>query len=599
MAEQHQQKKPSDGSRSRTGCITCRIRKKKCDEQRPGCYACWSRGLACYGFNVPAPIWYNSKASWKEVRDSVEAQRLRTFAENRYKLSRKVGSKIGSATTITLSTYISEKNDGENTLPYSSLQLPNRPTPNDVRMLPSVVLLEAGVNIWQLRPETVWWDSKIRDLTSDHSSSSHDETRLLMIYLDVIHPITHTFDRLDSSSDRSWMLERLVSKQALYCSTLSISACFETSLTQPPSINDIGICSKVRRLQSRAIFELQKQIDEFVMMKTTPVEDFVWAGIQLLDVVTQLETLEIFSMLQGYWEIHHQAARRILNHIEICAPTKHQNSGSNVSAIGSTLSSLRLCDTRRRSLEFSICNFIWVDVLATSTFGALSYISCAFDYLELLRLEIIKPEKLMGCQGWVMAIVLKISRLEQWKVMHQDQMPAVDIKAELVHQSKQLREELIHGIDKLENDQKHTNSTSLEEDIRLVSIIWAYGAQVLLQVTIIDVEANQFDMESNQFNIDQTFVNICLQRLEYLPTRLVMRTSWPYTIAGSMALSEAQHVRFRRIVSKTLQEAQPPGISWKGLAVMEECWRLRRSQGQKNVGWREGMESLGARVILT
>lgn len=592
MAEQHQQKKPSDGSRSRTGCITCRIRKKKCDEQRPGCYSCWSRGLACYGFNVPAPVWYTNKASWKEVRDSDEAKRLRTSAEIRYKLSRRNGSKIGSATTTTLSIVMSEKNDGKNSRPYSSLQLPSRPVPNNIRMLPSVVLLEASVNIWQLRPETVWWDSKIRDLTPNHGSCSHDETRLLMIYMDVIHPITHTFNRLDSGRDRSWMLERLVSKQALYCSTLSISACFETSLTQPPRINDIGICSKVMRLQGRAILELQKQIDEFVLMKATPVEDFVWAGIQLLDVVTQLETLEIFSMLQGHWEMHHQAARRILNHIEICAPIKHRNSRSNVSAIGATLSSLLLCDTRRRSLDFSICNFIWIDVLATSTFGALSYIPCAFDYLELLQLGIIKPQEIMGCQGWIMAIILKISRLEQWKVMHQEQMHAVDIKAELVHQSKQLRDELRHGIDKLENDYRRTKSTSLEEDIRLVSIVWAYGAQVLLQVTIIDVESNQFDT-------DQTFVNICLQKLENLPTRLVMRTSWPYTITGSMALSEAQHIRFRRIVSKTLQEAQPPGISWKGLIVMEECWRLRRIQGEKNVGWREAMESLGARVLLT
>jgi C6 transcription factor Pro1 len=53
----------------------------------------------------------------------------------------------------------------------------------------------------------------------------------------------------------------------------------------------------VRGLQSRAVRELQIEIDKFALMESTPVEDFVWAGVQLLDVVTHLETLEIFSML--------------------------------------------------------------------------------------------------------------------------------------------------------------------------------------------------------------------------------------------------------------------------------------------------------------
>jgi len=452
--------------------------------------------------------------------------------------------------------------------------------------------MEFGGNIWQLRPETVWWDSKIRGLTPDPSSPSNEETRLLMLYMGVIHPITHTFYNLDSSRGRSWMLERLVSTQSLYYSALSISACFEHSLTQSPIINNIGICPKVRRLQNRAICELRTQIDEFALVKSATVEDFIWSGIQLLDVVTHLETLEIFSMLQGQWEIHHQAARKILNHIEVYASRKYQNSALSGSVIGATLSSWLPSDTRRRSLEFTICNFIWVDVLATSTFGGISYTPCAFDYLELLESEIIKPQETMGCLGWIMAIISKISRLEQWKTTQQELMHVPDINAELVCQSSKLRDELKKGIEKLESEYKLANTTSLEEDIRLISIVWAHGALVLLQATI-------FDTGFNYSDTDQTFVNACLQKLEALPTRLVMRTSWPYTIAGSMASSESQYVRFRGIVGKTLQEAQPPGISWKGLIVMEECWRLQRVRGRKNIGWREGMDSLGARVILT
>lgn len=584
MEEVYQQEQRSDGSRSRTGCITCRIRRKRCDQQRPACNACQSRQLACYGFNAPIPSWYTSKASREEARNSDEAKSLRTLAETRYKIYRKVGPRNDDTTTSTPSTEAPMDDDR----PYSPRQLQTRLVSNTAHTSPSSVLLKSGVNIWQLRPESLWWDSKIRSIVPDPGSSSREETRLLLLFLDVIHPITHTFYKLSNSTDRSWMLDRLVNKRSLYCSALSVSACFDHSLTQPPSVNDIGICSKVRDLQSRTIYDLRAEIDEFASMKSTPLEDFVWAGIQLLDVITHLLTLEIFSMLGGHWEMHHQASRKILNHIEIHGRRKAK---PNSSVIGATLSSLPPDSPRRRSLEFCISGFIWIDVAATSAFGARHYTPCAFDYLDLLDAEVIKPQYIMGCQGWIMAIVSRIARLEQWKVEHLSQMNAVELNEELTRQSKQIADDLQNGIERLESADKGLNASGLEEDSRLISIIWAYGAQVLREATLSDWQANDTDL-------DQNFVNLCLQKLEALPTRLRMRTTWPYTIAGSMAATELQQARFRWIFGKTMQEAQPPGISWKGLMVMEECWRLR-SEGKRKIGWREGMESLGVRVILT
>ncbi|KAF5584634.1 Zn2 Cys6 DNA-binding protein [Fusarium subglutinans] len=94
MAQREQQQAAvSDGTRSRKGCLTCRIRKKKCDEELLACSACRSRDLACYGFNVPPPSWIRNKTSWKDVLESNEARALRTVAELRYKVSRKLDSR--------------------------------------------------------------------------------------------------------------------------------------------------------------------------------------------------------------------------------------------------------------------------------------------------------------------------------------------------------------------------------------------------------------------------------------------------------------------------------------------------------------------------
>ena len=578
----------SDGSRTQTGCITCRIRKKKCDEQRPVCQGCRSRQLACYGYNEAAPAWYTSKANWKAVRDSDEAKNLQTLAETRYRIRRKVAFTERISSTSGTSRQSLEDDDDLR----QHLQPQPRSAASVVNMSPSSNAILGGANIWQLRPDTIWWDSKVRSLAPD-PDASNEKTRLLMLFLDVIHPISHSFYKLDLNKDRSWMLNRLISSKALYSSALSISACFDCSLTQPPSINNIGICPKVRSLQGTAVRELQIEIDKFVSMESTPPEDFILTAIQLLDVVTNLEMLEIFSMLQGCWEMHHRAARKILNHVQIGVSSNFcRDAESNTSLVEVALSSWPPDDERRRSLDFCINNFVWVDVLAISTFGVLSYDPCAFDYLGLLQSEIIKPQNIMGCQGWIMGKIVEIAHLEQRKVTHQSRMHMSGTATELLQRDKQIAEELKSGIDRLERGHHRSDAIPIEEDSRLISILWAYGAQVFRQMVMLD-------LEPAQASLDQTFVNACLEKLEELPTRLVIRSSWPYTIAGCMSTSKSQHERFQRVFGRTMQEAQPPGISWKGLIVMEECWKLRQIEGDARIGWREAMERLGARVILT
>jgi hypothetical protein len=296
-------------------------------------------------------------------------------------------------------------------------------------------------------------------------------------------------------------------------------------------------------------------------------------------------------MLQGQWEVHHQAARKVLNHIEAVVPLGNRNS---TSVIADVLLSLPEGDVRRRSLQLSIFNFIWIDVLATSTFGAVSYCPCAFDYLPLLDSGTIRSQDFMGCQSQIFAIVSRIARLEQLQLMHQGEMHQELTGPELQRQHSELEQQLDFVCQTLREDIEGLASVTsgLGLDAAMISLIWAYGARVLLQVAIAPIM-------SEQSSIDQTFVNICLEKLEALPSRLVIRTAWPYTITGCMAMSESQHHRFRQILDQVLQEAQAPGITWKGLLVMEECWRLRRMHPDQFFGWREAMESLGARVILT
>ncbi|KAI0475402.1 fungal-specific transcription factor domain-containing protein [Xylariaceae sp. FL0804] len=56
--------------RSKTGCITCRKRKKKCDEAKPRCMNCEKNAVVCEG--------YHEKILWKSGRERAEEERQRS-----------------------------------------------------------------------------------------------------------------------------------------------------------------------------------------------------------------------------------------------------------------------------------------------------------------------------------------------------------------------------------------------------------------------------------------------------------------------------------------------------------------------------------------
>ncbi|KFY47992.1 hypothetical protein V496_10359 [Pseudogymnoascus sp. VKM F-4515 (FW-2607)] len=55
--------------RSRTGCYTCRLRRKKCDEGSPCCSACKNLGLEC---NYKRPMWWSNGDSRRLQKDGIK-----------------------------------------------------------------------------------------------------------------------------------------------------------------------------------------------------------------------------------------------------------------------------------------------------------------------------------------------------------------------------------------------------------------------------------------------------------------------------------------------------------------------------------------------
>ncbi|KAF1987761.1 hypothetical protein K402DRAFT_44978 [Aulographum hederae CBS 113979] len=72
--------------RSRTGCFTCRLRRKKCDEGKPACKACRHLGLKC---EYKRPMWWGNNEQRRNQKETIKNIIKRT------KLSEKSAHPVG------------------------------------------------------------------------------------------------------------------------------------------------------------------------------------------------------------------------------------------------------------------------------------------------------------------------------------------------------------------------------------------------------------------------------------------------------------------------------------------------------------------------
>ncbi|KAI1863850.1 uncharacterized protein JN550_009348 [Neoarthrinium moseri] len=80
--------------RSRTGCYTCRLRRKKCDEGTPMCTACKHLGLVC---EYKRPMWWGNNDARRQHKDDIKMiiKRKKLSEKSSHTIQTSVGS-IGS-----------------------------------------------------------------------------------------------------------------------------------------------------------------------------------------------------------------------------------------------------------------------------------------------------------------------------------------------------------------------------------------------------------------------------------------------------------------------------------------------------------------------
>ena len=276
-------------ARSSNGCWTCRVRKKKCLEERPVCSTCDSLHITCHGYGQK-PAWMDGgkreKAEVECIKRAIKSykhkRRIRTSSRGGKQLPLLVGGSLiesgshqnKSQPSLTESSPVEATRPSFSTVrstfeaPASSW--PPSPAPHDHPLVQCLPIVEVATHRTPRAKETDPTHEPYLStclscgLTRSLHSYNGRETNLLMHYLDIVFPLQFRFySPLVSEGGRGWLLSILLRTKPLFHAALSLSA-YHQSSTLPGASETHGNSSTLADLDrhySLTIVELRRHID--------------------------------------------------------------------------------------------------------------------------------------------------------------------------------------------------------------------------------------------------------------------------------------------------------------------------------------------------
>lgn len=286
------------GSRTKTGCWTCRLRRKKCDENKPACSNCTSRNLECYGYDQK-PVWMLGKENWQQVLNSDEARTIRSAADRAYSRRRQ---KNLHAAPWSAGVIVQDVKD---------LAQPVR----EAHLLQSSTILDRT------------WSNCKQTLRDCNYAPNYQHVQT---FLDVIFPLQWGFFALCKEPDRRWLFDTIISSEPMYHASSGLCISFETGVKAGFTNSTCHVTPEVRKSRLLALQGLQPCIAELQQQK--PRNSSLLKAIHAIAIILLLSSLEIYGETEGTWEVHVNAAGAVLDLVE------RQLVASNASSIGELLS---------------------------------------------------------------------------------------------------------------------------------------------------------------------------------------------------------------------------------------------------------------------
>ncbi|KAH7342554.1 fungal-specific transcription factor domain-containing protein [Rhexocercosporidium sp. MPI-PUGE-AT-0058] len=598
--------------KSYTGCWTCRLRRKKCDEKQPICGICSTLliGHACY-YNNEKPVWMDGGVRQEEISRQVK----KAIKENAFR--RRGGFVPGDGGVVDGGVMA-----GEGVQMVSPAELAR-----DMRELrcsipessPDLVIQDQGTGkshsdtstsptTRQRGPSCILARKDHPQSTSTGTPIDRSSTMLFTFYLSHVHPFLFPFyNPSPLLGGRSWILEMMLSSPVHQKTYLYQSSYFFTLAQENDQAQKEG-----QEARTSEVGVMPKKSNWLAQ----PTETDVHGAVRVLASIMQVQRFDIAVSGFGNCRAHLNGASALFKHLldsqsqSLDQNQRHSPSETEVTStiskytailnhLGppsdtSSLHCTQIPSSEQAAFSFSTGLLIVDDIIAsTSSKEVPKLYAYHAGLLNSINNQppLIDLEAIIGCQNWVMLQIGEIAMLDAWKQQRKRE-GCLDVM-ELVYRATVIKKELETYFAGLEDSPRlpekgeernefldvltarlggEQKETGLNSQRRLATRIWTHAALIYLSVVVSGWQPANIEVRHHVNGI------IELLTTQLLPPSLVRTMVWPFSVAGCLA-EQGQESHFRGLVHG-LKPLSVFGTMRKAMEIMEVVWTDRDCDGE-------------------
>ncbi|KUJ17523.1 uncharacterized protein LY89DRAFT_668838 [Mollisia scopiformis] len=573
--------------RSKQGCWTCRLRRKKCDERQPVCTTCEQLKITCYGYGTK-PDWMDGGAKEKAMIDQIK-QIVKHTSRRKGRLNvalsrfqrKEEAPKLAPKPTAPLPTTSESPPGTESTVVTvngsssgDTSEHANGSSPVTFLVLNSSVEASEGASVSSWSPFSI----------------NSQEAVLLMHFIDNVFPLQYpVYKPSVAEGGRGWVISLLLRTKPLYHACLGLASYHRGSVLLEQRRGPCNTAVVVE--QERHLAICLKEFRETIQAVDHLIGNFNCPknSLGLMACIVQLIYFELFAG-HDTWKIHLQAAsstfsRGYYDQLDELDMIRGREAiwDPDGEAHGHG------CEPNEQKAVFRFMGgvIIWLDLISSITAGT-SPSLVEYHSHALSTSSHIKLENIMGCHNWVAVQIGRISALHELK-MHKIQHGCPNI-TDYETQVVDIRAEIQRGLTEMCLGTLNLNQTVPTcFGNTFITRMFAFAAGLYL-----DLVVNGYVSSSEIFHMLRTEAMMVLRG--QVPAEMMHTIIFPLYIIGSVAVPEDQ--AFFRYVFQT-SPVLDPSLEHRSkiLPLLEKVWQQTQLLGAQ-LTWEDSLKLADQSLLL-
>ncbi|KAJ9143368.1 Zn(2)-Cys(6) zinc finger domain protein [Pleurostoma richardsiae] len=583
--------------RSKSGCWTCRLRRKKCNEGGPPCSNCEARDIFCHGYG-PKPAWKDKGDKEREeaTRLQLQARRRRrgssaaTANPSAHSHSSSTSStasapgysnaiaELGSPLLTDFDFSLSPSHDYTDFEFHGSLDLvPNTAPaaifPEDLWPASSSVSANDLLDVDQFptqaanpKPAAQCLHFFANGAPPQDSSVSEKEIDLVMHFIGEVCPAQMSPHK-PSIAQKGWLLFLLMRSPTFYYASLCIAAhSYSLSLSGDSEARKAA-SEDYQRYRSFALRGFHSMMESSSCSITG--ENLI-CGVQIANMEALGRNMQdCQSYLASAAQLLVSQEELLVTSSAVSRTGAQSTAGSQLLAAVPTPAVQSPSQMEFKALAFFRALLIWNDVLSCSAQRKVPVAAGAYRKLLENNDFALSFQDTMGCESWILLAILDATILDVWR-LDQEARGTLSIRA-LVSRAEKIERIVEEGIKRLSRSLQtapvdpalaptdHESSLS-----HIYSYIFAHSVLVDLHTIVSGPKAG---VPETSESIDRAISAWKLRPTSIKPHAL----AWPYCVSASLA-SGSQRDIFREVTAQVSRADLALGSLHDVKSVVEKCW---------------------------